>query len=136
MAYKQKGRFLKVTKPEFVNDEKKFKKSQVVIEFTVKSKTKSFNNILAADIFGAPNDVVSKAKKIKDNFSKGDDVELTVYISSKESNKGYFPQIKYASIQHADKTEDDEWDGEESSGDNWEDSDDSFDAGSEEDLPF
>jgi hypothetical protein len=136
-TFKQKTTFQKVTKPVPVKEGSEYYKSHVVTQYQVKPKKgDKFNVLLVADIFGKKDKVNKTASKVKENFAKGDEVELTFTARTNSTKKGYFAQIKYYDMQHADKQTDD-WDEGGSEIDDWE-ADEGVDKGGDDDgdLPF
>ena len=124
-----KGKFQKITRPQEVQSgNKTFKKSFVVINFEVDSKNGKLTKQLAIELFGKPDDIDSRAKKIHDTFSMDDSVDVGFGLESKQGSKGgWFTTVRLYKIEHAAKQQNDDWDDgpkddwNEGQSDDWED---------------
>jgi hypothetical protein len=102
----QKGKIIELTEPqEFTaKNGKDYKKAQIVIGWTEQGKDKSFIKRLAMDILSTPDNFSQRWNKVIQNYSVGDDVEVSFDVVSNEgSNGGWFTSAKYINMKHQDK---------------------------------
>ena len=120
--FQLKGKFQKITKPQQMQSgDKTFKKSSILVNFEVEGKNGKLTKQLALDLFGMPDPIEERAKKIHDTFSIDDSVDVSFSIESRQGkNGGWFTTARLHKIEHAAKQQNDGWD-EGRSNDNWED---------------
>jgi hypothetical protein len=98
----QKGKIAQIVDPQEIKGQ--YKKGQVVIEWTEKAKDKYFTKKLAMEVFSKKENFDKRWNYIIQNFSVGDNVEVSFDVVSNEgSNGGWFTSAKYINMKHQDK---------------------------------